>query len=464
LVLTGLSKSVALTIVLMGGPTILAAQEQTTLTLNSAVDLALRNHPEVREVRAASNAAAGEVDVARTAYWPRLDALWQANRATRNNVFGLLLPQTVVPPVSGPVIGETLDGVWSSAGGLLFSWEAVDFGRRDASVALARAQSSLADAQRRTSELDIAGHAADAFLGVLAAEATLTAARANVERLSVFAETVRALVENQLRAGAEGARAEAELAAARNRLAEADRDAAVARIILAEAVGRPGARIEVNPGALSRLPPPAPERTFAAALHPRAVAAEAAVEAARARDRVIDTSFLPRVDLQSAISGRSVGRQIDGESNGSGFGLDVQNWALGVSVSFPSLEIFRAHARRRVEAERRQEASAHYDRTVQTLESQEARARAITAAALQIAANTPRQLQAARDTDAQARARYDAGLTSVVEVAEAQRLLAAAEAENAVAGLAVWRALLAEAVLAGNVQSFTSALQASPGQ
>jgi hypothetical protein len=189
---------------------------QQPLTLNAAVDLALRNHPAVREARAGSRAASGEIAVARTAYLPRLDFLWQANRATRNNVFGLLLPQPVIPAVSGPVLGtETLGGVWSTAGGLLLSWEAVAFGRRSALVDVARADSRFADAERSVTELDVASAAADAVLQVLATEAALGAARANVERLEIFATTVRTLVENQLRAGAERSRAEAELAAAR---------------------------------------------------------------------------------------------------------------------------------------------------------------------------------------------------------------------------------------------------------
>src|SRR5829696_8257670 len=86
-----------------------------SLTVAEAVELALRDHPAVRAARAGSSAAAAEIGVARTAYLPRLDALWQANRATRNNLFGLLLPQSVIPPVSGPVLEtQTLDGVWSS--------------------------------------------------------------------------------------------------------------------------------------------------------------------------------------------------------------------------------------------------------------------------------------------------------------------------------------------------------------
>lgn len=425
------------------------------LTLNSAVEIALRNHPVVREASADARAATAAIGVARSAYLPRLDLLWQANRATRNNVFGLLLPQSVVPAISGPVLGtHTLDSIWSTAGGLLLSWEAIDFGRRGARVDLARAESTLADAEGQATELDIAGAAADAFLSVAAAEATLTAARANVQRLETFATTVGALVDNQLRAGAERSRAQAELASARTRVIEAERNAALAKLALAELLGSPGAPITVDARPLLQPPPTPGDASFDPAAHPRAVAADARVETARARDRVLDRAYAPRIDLQAALSGRDVSRQVDGLAAGSGFGLDVPNWALGVSVTFPSLDIFRIQAERRVETSRLEAATARYEGTLQALQAQNARARALITAAFAIAANTPEQLQAARDTDAQARARYDSGLTSVVEVAEAQRLLAQAETESAVANLAVWRALLAEAVLQGNLQQF----------
>lgn len=432
-----------------------AQAPETPLTLSDAVELALRNHPAVREARAGAAAAVADIGVARTAYLPRLDFLWQVNRATRNNVFGLLLPQPVVPAISGPVLGtETLGSIWSSAGGLLLSWEAADFGRRRAAVDLARAESGSADAQRLVTELDVASAAADAYLGVLAAEAARDAARANVERLETFATSVRALVDSQLRPGAERSRADAELAAARNRLIEAGRNAELARIALAEALGTPNARPSLVPGVLLGPPAPAIMPPFAAALHPRAAALGAQVEAVRARDEVLDRSVFPRVELQTAVAGRGVSRNIDGTPTGNGFGLDVPNWAVGVTVTFPSFEWFRAQASRRVEAERLHEATARYDRTLQALEAQEARARAISTAAYGIAANTPLQVQAARTGDDQARARYDAGLATVLEVAEAQRLLAEAEAEHAVAGLAVWRALLAEAVLRGDLRPF----------
>jgi outer membrane protein TolC len=108
------------------------------LTLNDAIQAALKNYPAIKERRARAQAADEGVGVARTAYLPRLDLLLQENRATSNNVFGLIFPQGVIPPISGPVLGtKSYGGVWASAAGVLLSWEAVDFGQRKAAVDVA---------------------------------------------------------------------------------------------------------------------------------------------------------------------------------------------------------------------------------------------------------------------------------------------------------------------------------------
>src|SRR5712692_10207121 len=96
------------------------------LSLTDAVQLALKNYPAIRESRARAQAADEGVGVALTAYLPRLDMVWQENGATTNNVFGLLLPQSVIPAVSGPVLStRSYHGVWGSAAGVQLSWEAL---------------------------------------------------------------------------------------------------------------------------------------------------------------------------------------------------------------------------------------------------------------------------------------------------------------------------------------------------
>lgn len=162
------------------------AQGRPSLSLNfeQAVELALKNYPAIRAAQSQRQAAEAGVELARTNYLPRADMLWQQNRATRNNIFGLLLPQSVIPGISGPQLDSTsMSSAWGSAGGLLLSWEPFDFGLRKSNLELARAISRQADANEAVTRFDVSAAAADAFLTLLAAEQTVEAAQANVERV-----------------------------------------------------------------------------------------------------------------------------------------------------------------------------------------------------------------------------------------------------------------------------------------
>ena len=61
----------------------------------------------------------------------------------------------------------------------------------------------------------------------------------------------------------------------------------------------------------------------------------------------------------------------------------------------------------------------------------------------------------------EATARYDAGLASIIEVAEAQGLLVQAEYQDALARVDVWRALLAQALARGNLTPFIDLARSS---
>ena len=446
---------------LVGGvvsPTIAVARSPGSgrLTLNDAIQLALRNYPAIKESRARAQAAEEGVGVARTAYLPRLDLMWQENRGTTNNVFGSLFPQSTLFSMTGPVQGTRSlgDSVWGSAGVVLLSWEAVDFGQRKAGVDVARAQASLAKNQTALTELDVASAAADAFLTVLAAEEYVRAARANVDRLQIFSNNVRTLVQNQLRPGADQSRAEAELAVANNQLSQAVQIAEVARASLADAVGAAGASFELAVGSLAAVPQftiePADFKT-----HPAARAGQAAIDVVRARERTLDRAPYPHITLQSTFAARGTGAETPGvPSFGNGLWLQVPNWAVGASVTFPAFDILSINARKRVERQNEMAESAHDERTIQTLTTQETKARALMKAATEIASDTPAERQAATAGESQARARYQNGLAGVIEVADAQRLLAQAEADDAVARLGVWRALLASAQAHGDLTPF----------
>src|SRR5436305_7522939 len=144
------------------------AQQAATppaLTITLAVESALHNYPSIRVSQEQINAAAAGIQLARTAYLPHVDALAQANRATRNNVFGLLLPQGVIPSISGPVIGSNNFGtVWGSAIGTLVTWEPFDFGLRRASVSAATAAKTRTEATLARTQFDVSSATAASYL------------------------------------------------------------------------------------------------------------------------------------------------------------------------------------------------------------------------------------------------------------------------------------------------------------
>ena len=80
---------------------------------------------------------------------------------------------------------------------------------------------------------------ASAYLDLVTAEQLLVIAKANLDRLQVFANAVHVLVDNQLRPGADGAQADAGLAVGKTQLIQANTNVAVRRAALANLATAP---------------------------------------------------------------------------------------------------------------------------------------------------------------------------------------------------------------------------------
>ncbi len=441
----------------LGLVSVLATAQGATLTINQAVDLALQKYPAVRSSLEQVSAAAAAINLARTSYLPRVDFIGQANRATHNNVFGLLLPQSVIPSISGPVLRtNSLNKVWGSAVGTLVSWEPFDFGLRRANVQNAIATRDRTAAEVNVTKLQVATAAADAFLTIAAAQQTVIAAQAGVDRATTLNRVIETLVTNELRPGADASRARAELALARTQLIQAEQAVDVSRAALAQFLGVVPENIAIE---VDRFLQPAPQEEPPAAplaQHPLAAVQSGVINEVKARERVLDRSYFPKFNLQSAAYARGTGIQPDGSTGGavSGLGPNIQNLAVGFTVLFPAFDLFSIRARKGIEAANEHTQSARYEQIVQDLSADVARARAVLNGSRRVAQNTPIQLEAARATEQQATARYKAGLGNIAEVAEAQRLVTQAEIDDSLARLGVWRALLGIAAAQGDLTVF----------
>ncbi len=447
------------------------AQQAKVFTLAQAIDSALANYPAIRAAQERIAAARAEISLAQASYLPRADSLWQSNRATANNIFGLLLPQSAIPSISGPVLPAATDrSVWGSAAGLLVSWQAYDFGYRHARMETARATNARTEQEAAATRLEVEVPVADSFFSLVAAGQVVRSTQADVDRREALSRSVHVLVDNQLRPGADASRTDAELARAQINLARAEQQQEMSRAALAASMGMAGTDVGVQSRPFLDSPPGAAPPMSSLSQHPLAQVEQGRVSEARTREHEIDRTDYPVVYLQSSVYGRGSGADPSGNfaSGLHGLGLERANWAIGATVTFPNLFDFVARrAQKQIAAANERAEVARYDETMQQLSGQLEQGLASLKGARRIAEKTPIELKAARDNETQARARYQAGLATLVEVAEAQSLLVQAETDDALARLAVWHNLAVLAAAEGSLDPFLDivrqAAQHSPG-
>jgi outer membrane protein len=436
-----------------------SAQAQAQMTMLEAVESAVHNYPSVRVSQEQINAASAGIQLARTAYLPRVEGIAQVNRATRNNVFGMLLPQSVIPSISGPVLGSNNFGTaFGSAMGVLVTWEPFDFGLRRASVDAAAAARAESEATLKKTQFDVSVAAADAYVTLVAAQETVRAAQAGVNRAEAISRTIHALVNAELRPGADASRVDAEVAATRTLMIQAQAAVEIARVNVSQFVGLPPSQIAVASAKLLQSPPEEVVVPVDVAANPVALEQHVLVEQLQAQLKVLERSYFPHFFAQASTYARGTGAEINGNNLGglNGLAPTIQNSALGFTVTFSAFDRFSIRAREAGQLATIRAETARYQKIATDLTTQWNRAVVMLGGARSVAANTPIQVAAARAATEQATARYQSGLGNIDEVAEAQRLLTQSEIDDALARLGVWRGLLGVATAAGDIRPFVA--------
>ena len=429
------------------------------LTLAEALEYALQHYPAVRASLEQVSAARAGITVARAQYLPSLTGVYQDSRATQNQVSGIWLPTLITPTVEGPVGAASGQSYWESQAAMLFSWEAIDFGLRSATVGGARSALDKSTADLAVTRLQVATAVGNYFLTALTARQAVAAAEANLDRWQVFDRSVHTLVDNALRPGADASRADAQLALAKTQLYQAQAGEEMALATLAALMGMAGNDLRLDGGNLLRLPPVDSLPSSAPAENPLARERMAAVRQIEAQEKVLSRTDYPRLFFGAEAFGRGSEVPNNGSIIGNADGLvpGRGNWVAGLTVTFPNVFDFKAlSAQKQMAKANERSERALYDKTIQDLTGQMQTALAQLKSAQLVARQTPVELEAARAAEAQSRARYSASLATLVEVADAEGLLAQAEMDDAVARLNVWRSLFNVAYAQGDLQPFLS--------
>jgi outer membrane protein len=186
-------------------------------------------------------------------------------------------------------------------------------------------------AEVNVTKLQVATAAADAFLTLMAAQETVVAAQAGVDRSRVLNQVIESLVKNELRPGADASRTRAKLALTQTQEIQAEQAREVGRAALAQLLSSDPKTVAIDSARLLEMLPDVEPSAVAATQHPLAIARNAEVAEVKARERALSRSYFPRFDLQSAVFARGTGIQGDGRTGARRLGSD-QTFKTGLSV------------------------------------------------------------------------------------------------------------------------------------
>ena len=384
------------------------AQGLERLTLEDAKAIALQNHPNVQAARFQALAEDHTVTQARAALRPNVVA-------SATGAGALDTSRLAAGALNNPIILNRF------AMGAAVTQLISDFGRTSSLAQSAQLRADALDEGVRASELDVLLAVEQNYFNCLRAQAVLRVAEETVQARRLVADQVEALESSGLRSGLDVSFANADLSESRLLLANAENEIRAAFADLSNAMGFPEPR-EFDLQDVFEVPPLAEDSTALAesAMRARPEIMQLRLEVESAGRFADAERYLTR----PAVSAIAAGGLLPAHDP---VNLRGRYAAAGVNVTVPVLN-GRLFSARRSEAEMRVRAQ---EQTLRALENQVKRDVSVAWLgaynAFQRLDLTAQMLAYSDQGLDLAQARYDLGLSSIVELSQAQLAKTGAE-------------------------------------
>lgn len=438
------------------------------MSLLQAVETARQNYPAIKRKLAEKEAALHAYDVAQTNYLPSLILQGQVTDATSNQVRGTFFPnEGTAIPVSGGIKsnGYTNDAVWSSFITGLVNWKFFSFGKYKAISEEAKAGMTTAEFDYQNELFQHTVKVCDSYLLELILDNMLKKQEANLMRVKALRDVTASFVKAGLKPGVDSSLVNAEYSKAMLLAMEAQRMADEQEVYLKELCGISGmVNLRLDTGILGRPAAAQVNLSRGYDTNPRLTFYKSVVDLNRSKITSIRRRELPSFSLLVAGWGRGSGISDKVLNNGdfayntsfsAGIPLRAYNYMIGLSTIWNVTTLFKTNSEARVQRSFTDMAERRFQEESLAVESEWERSRLRYQAAMEAVNQAPIQLQAARDAYAQAKASYDAGLITILELTQTFAILNRAEVDVTLAQGNVWRATLQYAAAAGDLNLFT---------
>ena len=431
----------------------------TLIRLEGALQLTERNYPLLRARRLEADASAQHVAVARYSRMPTIDASYQANLSTANNLTGQFYPAGILPMTGPPSASNNYSPATGSAASVLLNWQAITFGQRNAQidVSLKQAKASMSIFQQELFNQKI--NVISVYLDVLLAHDLVAIQGHNIERVQASLRESRELAVSGIRPGVDTALFLSELSKAKIDGLNARRQLETEQWRLAQLIVTDEMPVPVDSAFLGRLPfytilnNVITDSSFT--IHPLMVSVQSEFAVNQSRGQYLKKSFLPKLTVWGTGFARGSGFETDGSrKTWDGMGLSRYNYGAGLQLSFPIMKYGEVRRQLKEQNLLSQASQARVQDTRNALTTQLRITNATFSSSLAVADESKQQLKSAEYAYHAMQIRYNTGLVSFADLIQTQYNLLKAELDLRKAYWDAWKALLLQAAVKGDENIF----------
>lgn len=430
-----------------------AQNKSPHLTLRNLLEIAEANYPLLKSKRLDEQAAQKNVSVSRSTLIPSLDASYQMDYATYNNITGMVYPQFIIPISGSPSKINNMNGVYGSAASLLLNWQPVTFGLRKGQVDFAKAGLEYADADMRNEIFQHKIKVANAYLDLITASELVKVYRNNLKRTDVDLQAVYSLVKSGIKPGVDSALFKAEVSKAKVDLLNSQKSQEQAQIYLSQLVATDTTSFLIDTLFFSKLPE---NRIPGDSIkHPLISLYMSNFDISVARKKVITRTAMPTLGLWGTTYARGSGVLADGTVKATdGLSLQRYNYGAGVQLSIPVLQFARIRPQLQQQDFLIQSNQEKLNEIELQLKKQNEVADITITNAYAIAKESHIFLESAQFSYTAMQSRYQSGLANFADFVQAEYVLVKAETDFKLAYIGVWKSILYKAAVSGNLDLF----------
>jgi outer membrane protein len=430
-----------------------ANAQQESGTLSQLLQLAEKNYPLLKSKMLDVQAAQKGVDISKSTLIPSLDASYQINYGTYNNIVGMSYPQFLIPISGPPSADNNFNGVFGSASSLLLNWQPLTFGQRKAQVDFAKAglQYATADAQNEIFQHKI--KVINAYLDALMTCELVKVYQKNLKRTEANLQALQSLVTSGISPGVDAALFKAEVSKAKVELLNSLKTKEQTSIYLSQLLASDSNISLTDTSYFSKLP--LTLLTIDSVEHPLDNLYNSNISIGLARKKILSKTTMPTLGIWSTTYARGSGISNNGSVNAmDGLGFQRYNYGIGFQLSLPILQFAKIRPQLQQQDFLIQSNQEKLNEIELQLKKQNELADSTISIAFAVAKESPLFLESAQFSYRTMLSRYQSGLTNFVDLIQAQYVLVKAETDYKLVYMGVWKAILYKAAVNGNIDLF----------